>query len=310
MSGKIITEKLSQNWEIPADAFGLRADVYLQRKLGRVSRVRAQKIIDNKDFLLDEQKVKPSQKVKVGQKASLFRFSPDTVQDIKNIEIRVIQDNKDFIVLDKPYNLNVHPSANSLYKTLTYWLKNKYPNYKINPSHRLDKDTSGAIICSKNIAMDRYLKDLFFKKKVTKIYLAVVKGHLAKSTIINFPLSFSDNLKIRMVHDEYGKKAITKVKPVKYFASVDRTLVMCKPYTGRQHQIRVHLSLINHPLVGDKLYGQSDEFFKMVCQKEEAALAKLEHVRHALHAYRLKLTINNHFYSFTAAIPQDFYLLF
>ena len=299
------TERLSQIWNIPADAFGLRADVYLQRKLGRISRVRAQSIIASKDFLLDEQKVKPSQRLKVGQKASLFRFAPDYPEDINDVDIKVIEDHKNFIVLNKPHGINVHPSANSLYKTITYWLKINYPQYKINLSHRLDKDTSGVIICAKTVFMDRALKQLFFKKKVIKIYLAIVKGHVKNSAVIDLALDLSEKLKIRMQHNSLGKKAITKIRPVKYFPSVDRTLVMCRPYTGRQHQIRAHLSLINHPLVGDKLYGQTDEFFKLVCQKDEVALKKLEHNRHALHAYKLKLNIDNKFYIFKAELPED-----
>ncbi len=302
--------RVCQKWPIPSDAFGLRADLYLQRKMGRISRNRAQKIILNQDFLLNNQPIKSSQKVKVGEMACLWRFAPDEPDSIKDFNVEVIYEHKDFLVLNKPHGLNIHPSAKSLYKTLTFWLKVNYPNFKINPSHRLDKDTSGVVICSKNKVTDALLKKQFLKKQVKKIYLAVVQGHFKSSKVIDMPIATQENgLRIRMVHDKNGKKAITKVRAVKYCSETHRTLVLCRPLTGRQHQIRSHLALIGFPIVGDKLYGKSDSFFKAICAKEPQAWALLEHERHALHAFKLMITINEKKYIFRADIPKDFYRL-
>src|SRR6516225_9965538 len=114
---------VQSNWLVPPDLHGLRVDQYLQRKIGRISRSRAQRIIESADFLLDGCRVKVSQRVKYGQKVTLIRLSPDSPHDIKGLHIPVVFENNDFIILNKPAGLSMHPSANCLFKTLTYWLR-------------------------------------------------------------------------------------------------------------------------------------------------------------------------------------------
>lgn len=308
---KIEIERLSQTWQLPPDSSKLRADVYLQRYIGRISRNRAQRIILAKDFLIDDKMAKPSQKIRPGQKATLWRYAPDNPQDIENIKVNAVFENEDFLVVVKPPCLDVHPNAHTLYKSLTFWLKENYPQERLTLCHRLDKETSGLIICAKNVSTDSFIKKMFFRKQIKKSYLAVVNGRLENSQIINMPLLLCDKspLRVRMVHKEDGKKAVTKIRPIKFFAQKNRTLVLVRPLTGRQHQIRAHLSFIGHPIVGDKLYGQTDDFFMKILKNHPEALKKSEHFRHALHAFKLEFNFKGTNYCFKAPIPEDFFAL-
>lgn len=300
--------KVSSNWFIPADMHGLRADQYLKRRIGRISRCRAQRIIDSCDFLLDGQKIRPSSRVKHGQKATLKRFAPDQKTDINSFVVQKIFEDDDLLVVNKPAGLNIHPSANCLYKTLTYWLRVNYPTQKINPCHRLDKETSGILVCAKNKKTESAVKSSFMRKDVTKIYLAVVTGAITKATLIDIPLGLQKDrglVAIRMIEDRDGKEAITKIRPLLIDSVTNRTLVLCMPKTGRQHQIRAHLSIIGHPLVGDKLYGQNDEFFDNYCRNKDEDLYVLSHPRHALHAARLRIRFKDKNLVFTCPLPND-----
>src|SRR5690348_16366357 len=119
----MIQERLSSHWLVRSDMEGLRADTYLQRMLGCISRARAQRIIKAQDFLLDGQEVKFSKRVKEGQKATLMRFAPDTYDLLNNISMQVIFQDQQLIVVNKVDGISIHPSANCLYKTLTHWLR-------------------------------------------------------------------------------------------------------------------------------------------------------------------------------------------
>lgn len=300
--------RVSSVWQVPADMHGLRADQYLVRRIGRISRERAQRIILAQDFLLDEQVVKPSFRVKNGQKAKLFRFAPDDAADIKDFLVETVYEDEELLVLNKPAGLSIHPSANCLYKTLTHWLRCNFKGQKINPCHRIDKETSGLVICAKTRATESLVKKAFMNKSVKKTYLAVVEGHLKKSQTIDFPLGLQKEqglVAIRMIKDEAGKEAITKVRPLYFDEQNGRTLVLCKPYTGRQHQIRAHLSLIGHAIVSDKLYSHGDQFFDEMCRGNDEILKDLALPRHALHAARLRIFIKNKKYLFKCPLPMD-----
>jgi 23S rRNA pseudouridine1911/1915/1917 synthase len=300
--------RVQNSWPIPADMAGLRADQYLVRRVGRISRERAQRIIESQDFLINDQVIKPSTRVKYGQTATLKRFAPDAKDDISEFDVRVIYEDDNLLVVQKPAGLNIHPSANSLYKTLTFWLKSHYPGQHLRPCHRIDKETSGLVLCAKNKRTDSVIKKSFSRNEVDKTYLAVVHGRLLAQTI-EYPLALQGGnglVGIRMVAHADGKPSKTKVRPLKYDAMTDRTLVLCKPKTGRQHQIRAHLSLSGHAIVGDKLYGMGDEFFDGYVRRVPAALAlTLDHPRQALHAYRLRVRVGERWLMFKSALPAE-----
>lgn len=180
--------KVSSHFQVANEMHGLRADHYLKRYIGRISRARAQRIILAEDFLLDDKTIKPSFRVKAGQKAILKRFAPDQVDDIEDFIVEIVFENEDILILNKPSGLSIHPSANCLYKTLTHWLRRNFPYNKINPCHRIDKETSGLVVCAKNRVAESIIKKAFMQGLVKKTYLAVVRGILQKSQIIALPL--------------------------------------------------------------------------------------------------------------------------
>lgn len=299
---------VQSNWLVPPDLHGLRVDQYLQRKIGRISRGRAQRIIQSADFLLDGCRVKVSQRVKYGQKVTLIRLSPDSPNDIIGLKVPVVFENDDFVILNKPAGLSMHPSANCLFKTLTYWLRINRPEEKINPCHRIDKETSGLVICAKNRRAESLIKKLFMNNAIKKTYIAVVTGRILAQTI-RIPLALQRDrglVAIRMIADNEGKEALTRVRPIFYDHVSNRSLVMCRPKTGRQHQIRAHLSEIGHPIVGDKLYSHGEQFFDDYCRRRPNIESELTHPRHALHAWGLSFCLKNTRHAFSCLIPKDF----
>jgi 23S rRNA pseudouridine1911/1915/1917 synthase len=163
--------------------------------------------------------------------------------------------------------------------------------HNANLVHRLDKETSGLVIASKNKFAESVLKQAFQNKEVKKSYLALVKGHLEKPLTIKKPIlaNKDENIKVKVIIHPKGKESITIVKPIKRIG--DNTLVECDLLTGRQHQIRIHLFSIGHPIVGDPLYGVSNEFANRYLNKlvgEEERIKITGAKRLMLHSYKLE----------------------
>ncbi len=311
LSVKNNSSKVQSSWLIPSDMSGLRVDQYLVRRIGRISRTRVSRLIVNGDFLLDNQPVKLSMRVKAGQKATLTRFAPDETKDILDFAVNIIYQDDDLLVINKPPGLSIHPSANCLYRTLTYWLRTTFPGERINPCHRIDKETSGLVVAAKNRVTEAQVKKLFMKGCVQKSYVAVVEGELHGSHSLIMPLALQGDrglVAIRMIEDSQGKSAHTNIRSVFYDHERNFSLLICQPKTGRQHQIRAHLALIKHPIIGDKLYQHGEQFFDRWCQRL-ADEDELLHPRHALHARSLRFYLGTRKYRFTAPLPEDFYRL-
>ncbi len=203
-----------------------------------------------------------------------------------------------FAVFDKPSGVAIHPKKLANTKSLLDDVRSLYGN-NANLVHRLDKETSGLIIASKNKFAESILKQMFQNKEVNKKYLALVKGHLNKEITIKKPIlaNKDENIKVKVLIHPEGKEAITIVKPIKKIG--ENTLVECTLLTGRQHQIRVHLFSIGHPIVGDPLYGVDNEFAdkylnKKVTEKERIKITGAK--RLMLHAYKLEFEFMNNRY--------------
>jgi len=169
---------------------------------------------------------------------------------------------KEFVVFDKPSGVLVHPQTKATPYSLIDELKSQF-GMNANIAHRIDQETSGLVLCSTNKTSEREIKMMFQERDMKKKYLALVHGKFEKELIVEAPLLRfqAESALVRMVVkvDETGKQSKTTFKPLEYFADKDMTLIECSPFTGRQHQIRVHLFHVKHPIVGDPIYGQSEE---------------------------------------------------
>jgi 23S rRNA pseudouridine1911/1915/1917 synthase len=169
---------------------------------------------------------------------------------------------EDFVVFDKPSGVLIHPQNRNTPYSLLDELKYQFGK-EANIAHRIDQETSGLVLCARNKQSEIDIKTMFEERDMKKKYLAIVHGEFKEAITIEEPLlrREDESSKVRMlirVHPE-GKASKTEIKPLKYFSDKDMTLVECSPYTGRQHQIRVHLFHVKHPIVGDPIYGQSED---------------------------------------------------
>ncbi|MCO4769792.1 MAG: RluA family pseudouridine synthase [Deltaproteobacteria bacterium] len=188
---------------------------------------------------------------------------------------------------------------------------------ELRPLHRIDRETSGVLMFARNIQADRKVKKAFQKRRISKQYLALVRGHIAEEFLIDAPIAPDNgNIRIRMRVHEDGQAAQTQVQPLTHFGSDDwgeagrgYTFVLAKPLTGRTHQIRLHLAHAGHPLVGDKLYiGGGEAFLRWWDGEYDATdVARLGLHRHGLHAWSVGLAhpIEEHPIRLIAPVPED-----
>ena len=176
-----------------------------------------------------------------------------------------------FVVFDKPSGVLIHPQNKNTPYSLIDELKYQFGR-DANIAHRIDQETSGLVLCSKNKKSERDIKMMFQERDMKKKYLALVHGEVKDDICIEAPLlrKQDESAIVRLVvkvHED-GKESKTDIKPLKYFPDENMTLVECSPLTGRQHQIRVHLFHVKHPIVGDPIYGQSEENIVKFLDKE------------------------------------------
>ena len=267
---------------------GWRLDRYLCAKIRRLSRNKAQRII--REGKLSDRPLKPATPVTPGLVLTLTRKrepEPETPR-----ELPVLHRDEDLLAVDKPAGLPMHPTARYLTGTLVTLARAlAAPGEKPDPAHRLDRETSGLVLCGTPPASTRRLKLAFARGEVKKTYLAITEGAPAEDAFeVDLPLSVGgDTVRIRAVVDrDHGKPAVTRFRVLeRHEVGGERfALVRCEPLTGRQHQIRLHLSAIGLPIVGDKIYGPDERIFVRFTEhaltEEDRAALRLP--RHALHA--------------------------
>ncbi len=199
---------------------------------------------------------------------------------------------KKFLVFDKPSGILVHPKTMTTEYSMLDEVRS-YSGQNANGVHRIDMETSGLFLASRDKRAERYLKGAFEQKRVKKEYLAWVTGRLTKPFTVEEPICVRDDYstnkhKVEICKD--GKYAKTEFTPLEYDKELDATLIECKPLTGRLHQIRLHLFHVKHPILGDPIYGTSFEAtnnyldFKMT---KEERLVETGATRLMLHANTL-----------------------
>ncbi|MBX4205376.1 MAG: RluA family pseudouridine synthase [Candidatus Doudnabacteria bacterium] len=279
-----------------------RLDKFLASKID-VSRARIQKSIRNGDVSVDGIIIMdPDFDVRPGTKVSLPEFGSEELTEY-NLDLKVVFENDDLLVIDKPAGLVVHPGAGNKDKTLANILISKYPNIKDvgdphRPGivHRLDEDTSGLMVIAKTSRAYDFLKEIFHDRSIEKEYLALVHGIPEKlHGIIDLPIAKAPSHRKMKVGE--GKEAKTEYSVLVHTlpGSLDEyALLRVKLHTGRTHQIRVHMNAIGHPLVGDQTYGKY--------QKADRALVD----RQFLHAYRLKFKLMDQTWiELISPLPED-----
>ena len=265
--------------------------LYLMRELGCTQKEAQRMIAKGRVFVEGKAYVKTGGYIEGA--FEVVEFEPTT----RGLE--PIIDEEHFVVYDKPAGVLVHPQNRHTEYTLIDELRYRYGK-DANITHRIDQETSGIVLCAKTKQVERDIKTLFENRQIEKSYLAVVQGKLLNPLTIEAPLLVTKhqatNLKTLVVVDEKGKASKTEVFPLEYFEKYNATLIEIKPYTGRQHQIRVHMFHVKHPILGDPIYGQSEEkivkYFNRKLTKEERIKNTLAS-RLLLHANSLTFQLYN-----------------
>ncbi len=285
-----------------------RLDHFLSLKLPHLSRSFIQKIIKSGNVKLNGKVVqKPSKKLHPNIEVEVLIPEPKKIDlTPKPMPLKIIYEDEDFAVIDKPPYLSVHPGAGesttTLVNALLYHLKDlssisgfERPGIV----HRLDKNTSGLMIIAKNDKSHQSLSKQFASRKVEKEYISLVYGIIKEDFFtVDAPIGRCKRERKKMTLSSRGKKAITDFKVLKVYNPY-ATLLLCKPLTGRTHQIRVHLASKGYPIVGDDLYGGKRK-------KDSLPLLK-NFPRQALHSFKLKFfhpSLGNKMV-FSSEIPED-----
>jgi 23S rRNA pseudouridine1911/1915/1917 synthase len=269
----------------------MRLDLFIQTRIPRLSRTRAQRIVKACAYREDGVKSRASDLVHAGHTVYLVR--PPFEEPSAPRELPVVFEDQAIYAIDKPPGLPVHPSASYHRNTVSFILQEKF-GYAAAPriAHRLDRETSGLLLCAKGLSHERVLKYAFETRRMQKTYLAIVRGELrAEAGSIDLPMARpKQGLHVLMEVRADGMPALTDYRVRARAPS--HTLLELSPRTGRQHQLRVHLAALGHSIVGDKLYGLEREapFLEVIESGLTPELvARLGHERHALHAFRLQL---------------------
>ena len=277
----------------------MRIDRLLRNHLGKMPQGLIEKNLRNGKIKLNNKKVKSSNKVLYGDKIDLFNFNYDnniiikknrynpSKEIIKENENLIIEDNNNFIVLNKSSGISVQGGTKSKKNLIDIFSKSKiFENSKPFSVHRLDKDTSGVFIVAKNRETAQLLTSLFRLRKVHKTYLAICHGEIEK---------FKGTLNDDLLRYENKKQIVEKAETL--FKVIDKnsnsSLLKMKPITGRKHQLRKHLFMLGHSILGDKKYNS---------QINSKSINK----NLMLHSYEIKFMINEKKYTFRASLPDYF----
>jgi 23S rRNA pseudouridine1911/1915/1917 synthase len=320
----VVTHLVPQGYE------GVRLDAFLKERYRKRSRVQVQKAIETGAITIIRNQ---SPHLMLGKlKASSALYPGDEIHVLSerkpeppvNFDYQVIHEDEHFLIINKPANLPVHPAGRYFFNTLLVHLRTQGHKDPLKTErefflvHRIDKETSGVLVLAKQREICANLVRQFAERETEKQYLAVVRGVPEKAEFsVDFALrravgSLID-LKMQVAPEsEGGQASLTRFERLSVHQNSKGafTLLRCFPKTGRQHQIRVHLEAVGHPIVGDKLYGRDEKdalsFYERRWLSPEAE-AKLLLPRHALHAeqIRFKHPLTQRWLEFRSPLPKD-----
>lgn len=280
----------------------IRIDKYLSDLFEEIPREKVKDFIKDEKIKINNKKIKPSYKLILEDEIEISDklFEKEKIEAEK-MNLKILYENEDYAIIDKDENVIVHPAGSIVSGTLVNGLLDYFGYDNLShiggddrPGivHRLDKDTTGLMVIAKNNSSYKYLKNLFETRKIDKEYLAICNGIFQKKsgTIQTF-MDRDPNNRRKMAVTNSGRDAISKYEVIS--ENNGYSLVKIKILTGRTHQIRVHMTYINHPLLGDPVYGNVKHKFNLDHQ--------------LLHCHKLGFTDKNGIYKeFCAEVHEDF----
>jgi 23S rRNA pseudouridine1911/1915/1917 synthase len=315
-------------YEVEPNYSGWTLAAYVLEKLKRpMTQDRLERLLRSRALVHAEARLGPETLIWPGLKFALRKRSPGDAGEPPPVPV-VFEDDA-LLVVDKPAGLALHPTARYHLTTLTRALESRHRNaegQKPDPAHRLDRETSGLVACGRTPYFTRRLKAAFAGRQVEKSYLALAEGAPAGERFeVDAPLVVGGGrVKVKVRQDPAGQPALTLFEVVRRYldpAGRPLALLRCVPQTGRQHQIRAHLQIAGFPLVGDKLYGPSEEIFLRLAESggnpapaglfddliTPAERASLRLWRQALHAADLAFPhpATGETVCFTSPLPDD-----
>ena len=287
------------NLEVPERLDGQRVDKVLADLLD-VSRAQARELLDA-GVLLDGSPARPSDRVHAGAVVESPRPEVATGLVAEPVEFGVIHEDPQLIVVDKPPGLVVHPGSGHERPTLAAGLLHRYPELegvgaagRWGMIHRLDRDTSGVLLVGRTVASFERLSSDMAGRRIRRFYTTLVHGTFATPTgTVDAPIGRDPDRPTRRAVVPGGKPAVTHYEVVEEFVAADVSLIEVALATGRTHQIRVHMTAIDHPIVGDRAYSSLNK--------------AVDSPRIFLHAHRLGLDhpSTGEALTFTAPLPTD-----
>jgi 23S rRNA pseudouridine1911/1915/1917 synthase len=287
---------------------GERLDVALSEMLPDYSRSKITAWIKSGDALINNKAFKPKDKVKGSQVVMLsLNKKQNNDWSAENIALNIVFEDEDIIIINKPFGLVTHPGAGNwngtLANALLYYDSKLSKLDRAGIVHRLDKNTSGLMVIARNEKSQKYLVEQLQSHSVVREYSAIVYGHMISGGSVNDPIGRDPKDRVKQAVSSNGKDATTHYRVIDRFKS--HTHVKAVLETGRTHQIRVHLSHIGHPLLGDPMYGGRVRFPKKASEILKESLLGFK--RQALHSK--KLTLNHpstgELMSWKAPLPDD-----
>ena len=285
------TELQTRTWKVDDDGVSKRLDAFLASHIDGWSRARLQRLIENEDVLVNSKPAKASYKLRLNDEIEVdLVLEPADNFVPENIPLDIVFEDDTLIVINKPAGLVVHPAAGihsgTLANALAYHFQNlPTQSHGLRPGivHRLDRDTSGLMVVAKTNEALEHLSDQFRDRTVFKSYLALVHGNISENSgRVDQPIARDPTNRTRMAVVRSGRSALSLYRVRQRFERF--TLLDVELKTGRTHQIRVHLTWLKHPVIGDETYGGGRD--NMV--QDPTIRARVKNLgRHFLHAEKL-----------------------
>jgi len=292
-------------FKITEENKGKRLDIFLSENIEDITRSYIKTLIEEENVLVNGSKQKSGYSLKLNDVISV-NMPQSKEADIlpEEIKLNIMYEDDDVIIINKEKGMVVHPANGNYTGTMVNSLMNSHKdklssiNGVVRPGivHRIDKDTSGILVVAKNDNAHKNLSDQFKVHSITRKYIALVKGIIKEDDMaINLPIGRNSRDRKKMaVTYKNSKEAITHIHVLKRYYNSNLTLVEAVLETGRTHQIRVHMSYKNHPLVGDEVYGKKDTTFKVQGQMLHAKVLGFIH------------PTNNKYIEFESDLPDEF----